>query len=339
MRSIVPGRVPCVRIAFSPTSLGVSAADLLSLTVEAEQLGYESAWLAEVAGPEALVLAGALAAATERMDIGVAVVPAGIRSPALLAMGAGTVSSVLKGRRFHLGIGASSEVIVRSWHGAEFDPPLARVRDAVQATRALLGGGREYRGETVRVDRFRLAAVPDGPVDLNVGALGPAMLRLAGAVADGVCLNLMTVAAVGRQLNEIRSGASAAGRDLPATFGVMARFHVVETEDLGEGRDIIRAGFGPYFAQPVYNRFLAWMGYPEEAKAIKEAFATGDRDGVAAALHHDLVDAVALVGPPGRIRDRLSEYAAAGVQTAALSLLGADTAGVAAALRALAPLR
>lgn len=335
--SVGLGTVRCVRIAFSPTGFGVSATDLVSLTVEAEQLGYESAWLAEVAGPEAFALAGALAAATERMDIGVAVVPAGVRSPALLAMGAGTVSSVLRGRRFHLGIGASSAVIVRSWHGAEFDPPLARVGDSVQATRALLGGGREYCGETVRVDRFRLAAAPDGPVDLYVGALGPAMLRLAGAVADGVCLNLMTVGAVGRQLGEIRSGAAAAGRDLPAAFGVMARFHTVLTGDVAEGRSIIRAGFGPYFAQPVYNRFLAWMGYPEEAKAIAEAFAAGDRDGVAAALHDDLVDAVALVGPPGLIRARLSEYATAGVQIGALSLLGVDAAGVAAALHMLAP--
>ncbi len=331
------GRLPAVRIAFSPTSVGVTAADLVSLTVEAEQLGYDGAWLAEVAGPEAFALAGAVAAVTKRIDVGVAVVPAGTRSPALLAMGAGTLSSVLGGRRLHLGIGASSELIVRSWHDAVFEPPLTRVREAVLATRELLNGGREFQGETVRVDRFRLASEPDGPVDLFVGALGPGMLRLAGAIADGVCLNLMTVEAVGKQLDEVRSGAVAVGRDLPAGYGVMARFHVVMTDDLSEGWNIIRAGLGPYFAQSVYNRFLAWMGYPEEAKAVTEAFSKGDRDGMATALHDDVIDAVALVGSADRIRSRLSDYAEAGIETAALGLLGTDAAGVAMALRALSP--
>ena len=328
-----------MRIEFSPTSIGVTAADLVSLTVEAERLGYEGAWLAEVAGPEAFALAGALAAATKRIDVGVAVVPAATRSPALLAMGAATVSSLLGGRRFNLGIGASSEFIVRSWHDATFDPPLERVREAVEATRTLLDGGREYQGETVRVDRFRLASAPEGPVDLWVGALGRGMLQVAGAIGDGVCLNLMTVEAVGRQLDEIRKGALAAGRDLPEEFGVMARFHTAMTDDLDEGRSIIRAGFGPYFAQPVYNRFLAWMGYPEEAEAVERAFRAGDREGVSAALHDDVVDAVALVGPPDRIRSRLADYSEAGVQIGALSLHGGSATEVATALQALAPPR
>ena len=56
-----PIRVSAVRLAFSPTTVGVSAGDLVSLSVEAERLGYDSAWVAEVAGPEAFSLAGAIA--------------------------------------------------------------------------------------------------------------------------------------------------------------------------------------------------------------------------------------------------------------------------------------
>jgi probable F420-dependent oxidoreductase len=332
-----PIRVSAVRLAFSPTTVGVSAGDLVSLCVEAERLGYDSAWVAEVAGPEAFSLAGAIAAVTERIDVGVAVVAAATRSPALLAMAASTASSILAGRSFHLGIGSSSEVIVRDWHGAEFDPPLVRVGEAVEATRALLSGERGYSGTTVQVDRFRLAGGGDGPIGIYIGALGPQMLRLAGAVADGVCLNLGTAEGTGRQIEEVRAGASRAGRDLPESFDVMARFHVVMTEDPGQGRDLIRAGFGPYFAQPVYNRFLAWMGYPQEAVAVAAAFASGDRAGVAAALHDEIIDSMTIVGPAPRIRDRLAEYEESGVDVAALSFLGVDSAGVAAALQALAP--
>lgn len=326
-----------MEIAFSPSTPFLPASDLVDLTVEAEALGYRAAWLAEVAGPEAFALAGAIAARTERMDLGVAVVPAATRSPALLAMGAATVSSLLGGRRFDLGVGSSSQLIVESWHDREFAPPLARVDEAVRATRALIAGDRSFAGTTVAVDRFRLGDAPAGPIGLYVGALGPRMLRLAGAIGDGVCLNLMTAGAVSGQLAEIRRGAAEAGRDLPDDFGVMARFHVAVTDDLDGARTMIRSAFGPYFAQPVYNRFLAWMGYEEEAASIREAFGRGDREGVAAGFHDALVDGVTLVGPPSRIRERLAEYEAAGVRVAALNLLAPGRDAAAAALAALAP--
>jgi alkanesulfonate monooxygenase SsuD/methylene tetrahydromethanopterin reductase-like flavin-dependent oxidoreductase (luciferase family) len=211
------------------------------------------------------------------------------------------------------------------------------VEEAVRATRALLGGERSFEGETVEIDRFRLGVAPSGPIGLYVGALGPRMLRLAGAVGDGVCLNLMTVEAVSGQLEEVRSGADQAGPGLANDFGVMARFHTVVTDDLDGGRAMLRAAFGPYFAQPVYNRFLAAMGFEEEASSIRTAFAAGDRDGVAAAFHDDLVDGVTLVGSPGRIRERLDAYAEAGIGIAALNLLAPDRASAFAAVAALAP--
>ena len=326
-----------MQIAFSPSIPFLSSAELVALSVEAERLGYRSAWLAEVAGPEAFALAGAIASRTERMDLGVAVVPAATRSPALLAMGAATVSGLLGGRRFDLGIGASSQVVVEAWHDRDFAPPLKRVDEAIRATAGLLDGERSFSGTTVEIDHFRLGTSPAGPVGLYVGALGPRMLRLAGAVGDGVCLNLMTSAAVTGQLEEVAVGAAAVGRELPEDFGVVARFHVVVTDDLEVGRQVIRGAFGAYFAQPVYNRFLASMGYEDEAKAISVAFAAGDREGVARALHDEIVDGVTLVGPPGRIRERLAEFAEAGITTAALNLLIPDPTEALSALEALAP--
>lgn len=325
-----------MRLGLSPSTPGLAAPDLIDLAVEAERLGYEEAWVAEVAGPDAFTLLGALAARTNRMHLGVAVVPAMTRSPALLAMGAATVSQLLQGREFFLGIGSSSNVIVEQWHGADFVPPLARVRESIEATRALLDGETEYLGEHVITRRFRLAGAAAGPVRVFVGALGPRMLRLAGAVGDGVCLNLMPPEAVPRQIAEIRRGAEQAGRDLPAHFRVMARFHVVVTDDVDAGRGMIRAGFGPYFAQPVYNRFLSWMGHDEAARGIAEAFARGDRAGVAAAFTDPIVDGVGLVGPPDTIRHRLGEYAAAGVDIGALNIIG-DAAAVLQGLEQLAP--
>jgi probable F420-dependent oxidoreductase len=326
-----------MEIALSPSFPGVTAPDLVALCVEAEHHGYRDAWLAEVAGPEAFALAGAIATATREMHVGVAVVAAANRSPALHAMAAATVSQLLNGRRFALGIGSSSELIVEGWHGREFDRPLVRVREAVEGAKTALAGGREYAGTTMKMSRFAIATPPAGPVPVYVGALGPAMLRLAGAVGDGVCLNLMPPAAVSRQLDAIHAGAAAAGRALPEGFGVMARFHVVVTEDRATGRDLIRAGFAPYFAQGVYNRFMAWCGWPEEAAAIAAGFAAGDRGAVARAFHDGIVDELALVGPPGHVRDRLAAFSEAGVGIGALNLMGGEAGKLAVDLAALAP--
>ncbi|MDX1691672.1 MAG: LLM class F420-dependent oxidoreductase [Acidimicrobiia bacterium] len=326
-----------MELAFSPTSPGVDAADLVDLSVEAEHLGYRSVWTAEVGGPDAFSLLGAVAARTTTVDLGVAVVPSTTRTATLLAMSAASVSQLAGGRSVGLGLGASSRVIVERWHGAEFDPPLTRVRESVEAVRALLGGEREYHGSTTQAASVRLTAPPAGPVPLFVGALGPGMLRLAGAIGDGVCLNLMPADAVPDQLAEIRAGAEEAGRTLPDDFGVVARFHVVPCDDPAEGRGFVRQAFGPYFAQPVYNRFLAWCGYPEEAEAIADGFASGDRQAVATALHDELVDAITPIGPAGRIRDALEPFAEAGIGVAALSINAAGATAVGSALRDLAP--
>lgn len=161
------------------------------------------------------------------------------------------------------------------------------------------------------------------------------MLRLAGAAGDGVCLNLMPPAVVPRQLAEIAAGAEEAGRELPEGFDVMARINWVPG-DPAAGREVIRGAFGPYFAQPVYNRFLAWCGFPDVAEAIAAAFAAGDRDGVASALTDEVIDGMVLLGSAADARARLNQFGDAGVTTAALSILVGDADSSARALAALA---
>ncbi|HEY7565648.1 MAG TPA: LLM class F420-dependent oxidoreductase [Acidimicrobiia bacterium] len=323
-------------LALSPTTPGLTVAELADLCRYAEELGYRQVWSAEVAGPDAFVLTAAAARVTERMEFGVAVVPAYTRTPAALAMAAGSVSQLLDGRPFRLGIGASSEVIVRDWHGQDFNRPIRRVAETIAAIRSILSGEPGFRGKTVSTNRYRLASPPSGPVECHVAALREGMLRLAGRVGDGVCLNLMPPGAVPRQLAEVRAGAEEVGRGLPDDYGVMARLQVVVTDDAPAARDMLRDNFiGPYMAQPVYNRFLSWLGYEEEAQAIATGWAARDREAVGRAIHDRLVDDLALVGSASAVRDRLDEFAAAGLKTAALMVI--DRSAVEDTLRALAP--
>ena len=100
------------------------------------------------------------------------------------------------------------------------------------------------------------------------------MLAAASAVADGICLNLMPARVVERQLRRCRWDGS-------RSLGVMARLQVMVTDDVPSARAQLRSQMlGPYLAQPVYNQFLAWMGFPEEAAAIASAWAQKDRAGV-----------------------------------------------------------
>ena len=326
-----------MELAISPSTPGLSVVELADLCGFAEDLGYPQAWLAEVAGPDAFVLASAVAHRTRTMEAGVGVVPAYTRTPAGLAVAAASVSQLMGGRPFRLGIGASSGVIVEQWHGLSYTKPLTRVRDTVLAVRQALAGHGDYAGPTLKMSRFRPATSAAGPIPLFIGALRPGMLALAGELADGVCLNLMPPRVVVRQLAEVRRGAHAVGRQLPPDFGVMARLQTVVTDDPAGVRDLLRNEFvGPYLAQPVYNRFLAWMGYEEEAEAIALGWAARDRAAVAAALHDRLIDDLVLVGDAGHVRTRLEEFAGSGLTVAALMVLTPSRSAVEDTLRALA---
>ena len=329
------GRV--VDLALSPTTPGLGVSDLADLCSYAEDLGYRHAWLAEVAGPDAFVLAAAIAGRTEAMELGVAVVPAYTRTPAVLATAALSVSNLLGGRGFRLGIGSSSEVIVTQWHGTPLSNPVRRVRETVEATRAILNGVNDYQGTMVATHRFRPAVQGNGPIELWVAGLRPKMLSVAGAVGDGVCLNLMPARVVPAQLAAVTEGATKEGRSLPEGFGVMARLPVLVTDDPASARDWLRSSFlGPYLAQPVYNQFLQWMGYDEEARTISAAWKSKDREGVQAAISDSLVDDLTLIGPASLVRSRLEEYEAAGVTVAAISVVAAGRFAVEETLRALA---
>lgn len=302
----------------------------------AEDLGYESIWIAETGGPDPFVLAGAVAQVTKRVRIGLAVSPVYIRTPATIAAAAGTVSQ-LSGGRFILGLGSSSHAIVENWHGTPFRKPLARVRETVTAVRGMLAGQKvALDGETLRTHGFRLMVPPAGPVPIYVGALKPAMLELAGEIGDGVAVNLLPAAAMAPTRAAIAAGAAKAGKD-PASIEVVCRQQVVVTDDKAGARDLFRNALTGYFATPVYNQYAAWYGFEDEARMIAEGFKRGDRALTRQGMTDRLVDAVAIFGTLDECKARIAEYVAAGVDTTAISVLSFDPAVFAKVIEGFAP--
>src|SRR5215210_6677180 len=173
--------------------LGLDAAEQLALVHEAERLGYDSVWTAEAYGSDAVTILGWLAAQTERIKLGAAVLQMPGRSAAMTAMTAATLDQ-LSGGRFLLGIGSSGPQVAEGWHGQRFAHQLQRTREYVDVVRMAL------RRERVRYQRETLELpLPDGPgkalkltiapvqerIPIYVAAIGPRNTTLTAEIADG----------------------------------------------------------------------------------------------------------------------------------------------------------
>src|SRR5207237_9960346 len=126
---------------------GTNPADLFPLVEEAERLGFDSVWVAEAWGTDAVSVLGWLAAKTERIKVGSAIMQIPGRSPANAAMTAATLD-LLSGGRFLLGPGTSGPQVVEGWHGQPWGKPLTKTREYVEIVRqALRRDVLEYHGE------------------------------------------------------------------------------------------------------------------------------------------------------------------------------------------------
>ena len=218
--------------------------------------GYDAIWLAETNGPDSFSLAGALAMATERATIGTAIVPVYNRTPAVLAMSAATVQQ-LSGGRFVLGLGSSSHAIIGDWNGVPFERPLAHVRESVDDRAS--GARRQEDGLRGRPCSARAdcgsARARSQPVPIYLAALREKMLRMAGALGDGLIVNLFPVTALPQILAAYRAGAAEAGRDA-TDDEVVCRFQVLVTDDVPSARNLVRLAFGGYAAAPGLQQVL-----------------------------------------------------------------------------------
>jgi len=300
------------QLAVNAQLAGATARESLDVVRRAWDWGYRSAWGAEVDGPDAFTLLGALAATTD-YELGVGVLPVQTRSVFVIGMSAVSMAQ-LSGGRFALGVGASSEVLVSRFGGQPFDRPLTNLREAVEALRPILRGERStYDGRYVKIGGYKTPTPPPAPVPLFLGSLNPRSLRMAGELGDGLCINQIAPHHVPAMLDEVRAGAKEAGRELPAGFPVMARLFCLVTDDAPAARAILKMVFAPYVATSVYNKFYRWMGYEEEAEAIAQAAKAKDREAMGKGFSDRIAQDLFVVGTADEVVARLREYVEAGV--------------------------
>jgi F420-dependent oxidoreductase-like protein len=309
----------------------------LALAQEADRLGYAVVWAAEAYGSDAPTVLAFVAARTERIDVGSAVMQIPARTPACTAMTAATLDT-LSGGRFRLGLGLSGPQVSEGWHGVRFDRPLARTREYVDIVRKALRRERlTYNGEHWTLP------LPDGSgkalqltihpvreqIPVYLAAMGPNSLELTGEIADGWLAMFFSPHLSTESLEHLRAGRTRAGLDLPG-LDVAPLVPVSLGEDLEACAAPVRAYSALYIGgmgsreQNFYHRLAVRMGFEQAARQVQELFLDHRPRDAAAAVPLEFVDTTALIGPKPRVVDRLGAYAAAGVTTLSVAPFGRD---------------
>ncbi|MFI5003633.1 MAG: LLM class flavin-dependent oxidoreductase [Solirubrobacterales bacterium] len=275
----------------------------------AESLGYESVYVTHIAGWESLTVLTAYAMATSKIRVGTGVVPIYTRTPATMAQTAATIDT-LSGGRLTLGLGVSHRPVVEGWHGQSIDRPVHEMREYASIVRAILRGEDPPAGEKWHTG-FRLFGLDPRPeLPIYVAALSPAMLRLAGEVADGVLLWLCCPDYIRDVvIPEVTKGRERAGKPL-AGFDVVPAVPAALVDDPAGPHAAMRKDLLPYFGLPFYRAMLERSGFGAEIEAFDAA--AGDVEQMQAAISTRFLDQLTAVGDASAVRAGLERYRAAG---------------------------
>lgn len=318
--------------------LGVDRDAQLALALAAEETGYDSVWVAEAYGSDAPTVLATIAAKTERIRLGSAIMQIPARSAAMAAMTAATLDQLSDGR-FTLGLGASGPQVSEGWHGVRFGRQLARTRDYVNVVRMALARERvEYHGETLELP------LPDGPgkalkltiapaqerLPIVLAALGPKNVALAGEIADGWLPTFFSPEHVAMLREPLDEGIARAGRDA-ADVEIIPQVGVCVDDDVDAARDMMRWILALYIGgmgskqKNFYVDLVSRYGFEEEAREVQELYLSGQKTQAAQHLSADLIDATCICGPADHVARRFEDYARAGV--AELIVLPTPTPG------------
>jgi len=321
-----------MQLALNLNYSGASVALDMDKVLEAERLGYSSVWTAEAYGSDAVTPAAWIAARTTRIHVGTGIMQIPARTPAMTAMTAMTLDA-LSGGRFRLGLGVSGPQVVEGWHGQAFGKPLTKTREYVDIVRAIWKRERplEYRGAYYQIPYAGADATGLGKplksilhgratLPIYLAAVGPKNVALAAEIADG-WIPVFFSARRSAMFREWLDEGFARGGRKREDFDVMPMVPVVVGADAAACRAIVKPRVALYVGgmgargRNFYNDIARRYGYEAAAKTIQDLYLGGHKADAEAAVPDELVDEVALCGPPERIRERLAEWKTSGVTT------------------------
>jgi F420-dependent oxidoreductase-like protein len=247
----------------------------------AEQAGFASIWVPQIPGDfDAFTMITLLGRATERVELGTAVVPIQTRHPIAMAQEVLSNQAVCEGR-FTVGLGVSHHWVVEGQLGLPYERPAPLLRNYLEVLNAALAGPGRVDVEN---DDYRVHSPLDvtdlAPTQVLLAALGPVMLRIAGEQASGTILWMADERAIaGHVVPRITKAAAAAGRPAPRIVaGVPVTLCAKDEVDAARERANRVLGHAEY--SPNYQRLLEHG----DASDVGDILAAGDESAVIARL-------------------------------------------------------
>ena len=294
----------------------------------AESMGYDSVWTAEAYGSDAVTPAAWILANTSKIKVGTAIMQMPARTPACTAMTAMTLNQLSQGR-FIVGLGASGPQVVEGWHGVAYGKPITRTKEYITILRKIMARegpvehqgfhySMPYQGEdgTGLGKPLKSILLPDTSIPIYTASITPAGLSGSAEVADGVFPIWMNPERYDVFEADINKGLAKAGKTL-LDYDIAPFVTCIMGDNVDYCRAPIKASMALYIGgmgardKNFYNDYAKKLGYEEAAVKIQDLYLAGKKDEAAAAVPDELVDAVHLVGPKERIKERLQAWKAA----------------------------
>jgi F420-dependent oxidoreductase-like protein len=328
-----------------PLSYAGGFAESTRQVAELEKVGLDTVWVAEAYGYDAPSLMGYLAAKTERVEIGAAILPIYTRTPTLIAMTAAGIDA-LSGGRCVLGLGASGPQVIEGFHGVPYDRPLTRTREIIDVCRQVWAREAPLSHEGVAYQ----IPLPEGQgtglgkalkiighpqrsrIPIWVAALGEKNVAMTAEVADG-WLPLFFVPEKSKEVFGASLDAGSVRRDerlAPLQIAAGGLLAIGEESEVAPFRQLGRATAALYIGgmgakgKNFYNALAGRYGYEKEAAEIQDLYLAGHKAEAAAKVPDELLEATSLCGPEGYLCERVAAMREAGVTHLNVTPVGGD---------------
>jgi F420-dependent oxidoreductase-like protein len=302
--------------------------------VEMEKAGLDLVWVAEAYSFDSVSQLGYLAAVTETVEIGSAIMPIYSRTPTLLGMTAAGLDHI-SGGRFHLGLGASGPQVIEGFHGVPYTNPIGRTREIIDICRTLWAreaplthAGKNYTvplpadqgtglGKALKIINHPLRK----DIPIWVASLGEKNVEMTAEIADG----WMPILFIPEKAKDVWGASMAAGKakradslgDLMVTAGSLVA--IGEGEEVRQVREFARPMIALYVGgmgargKNFYNDIAVRYGFGKEAELIQDLYLSGKKKEAEAAVPDEFIELTTLCGPKSYVAERMAAFAEAGV--------------------------
>jgi len=311
-----------------------------------EKSGLDTVWVAEAYGFDSPTLMGYLAAKTETIEIGSAILNVYSRSPGALAQTAAGLDNVSGGRAV-LGLGASGPQVIEGWHGLPYDKPLGRTREVVDIVRAALRRERlEYDGKIFHLPLpeeqgtglgkpLKMLTKPErSSIPIYIAALGQKNVEGTAEYADGWLPFLYAPEKAGEVWGDAIAAGTAKRHVGLGPLEISAGGMVAVGDDVKGMLDFARPLFALYIGgmgakgKNFYNTLACQYGFEAEAAKIQELYLGGNKRDAEALVPLELLEMCNLVGPESYVKERIAAFGESGVTNLQIMPVSDDPAAL-----------